>query len=265
MTGGALVRRAPPSLEPDRSPSRAAPALRAATNVAAAAQVGLGGRDAFTRRAVGAGRRRSRRNRHAPLRSQLTAFDPRLGARDPTNAAASTFRSRWAQPLRRQYPRGGRRRSHPRNIASRRTGPGAVGSSLGALLWCTAAEPWEAAVPSAAPTAWSSASSVACRPTTEASPSSAAAATSSSRTSSQTIALGVRAAFGDTPSATVGESWYGAHTTFSNQVGRRRADLCYPTNAALLYDRSQDRPSDAGARHERSSPSRRAGSVAPTS
>ena len=90
-------------------------------------------------------------------------------------------------------------------------------------------------------------------------------ATSSSRTSSQTIALGVRAAFGDTPSATVGESWCGAHTTLSNQVGRRRAAFCYPTNAAVLYDRAQDRPSDAGARHERSSRSRRAGSVSPTS
>ncbi len=77
--------------------------------------------------------------------------------------------------------------------------------------------------------------------------------------------LGVRAAFGDTPSATVGESWYGAHTTLSNQVGRRRAALCYPTNAAVLYDRVQDRPSDAGARNERSSPSRRAGGVFPTS
>ena len=53
-------------------------------------------------------------------------------------------------------------------------------------------------MPSAAPTAWSSAVSVAYRPSTEASPSSAAAATSRSRTSSQTIALGVRAAFGDT-------------------------------------------------------------------
>ena len=90
-------------------------------------------------------------------------------------------------------------------------------------------------------------------------------ATSSSRTSSQIIALGVRAAFGDTPSATVGESWYGAHTTLSNQAGRRRAAFCYPTNAAVLYDRVQDRPSDAGARYERSSPSRRAGSVSPTS
>ena len=70
-------------------------------------------------------------------------------------------------------------------------------------------------MPSAAPTAWSSASNVACRPTTEASPSSATAATSSPRTSSQTIALGVRAAFGDTPSATVGESWYDVRRTFS--------------------------------------------------
>ena len=35
-TGGALVRRAPPGLEPDRSPSRAAPVLRVPTNVAAA-------------------------------------------------------------------------------------------------------------------------------------------------------------------------------------------------------------------------------------
>ena len=152
-TGGALVRRAPPGLEPDRSPSRAAPALRAATTVAAAAQVVLGGRDAFTRRAVGAGRRRSRRNRHAPLRSELAAFEPRLGARGPTNATASTYRSRWPQPLRRQYPRGGRRRSHLRNIASRRTGLVAVGRGLGALLWRTAAEPWEDAVPNAAPTA----------------------------------------------------------------------------------------------------------------
>ena len=90
-------------------------------------------------------------------------------------------------------------------------------------------------------------------------------ATSFSRTSSQTIALGVRAAFGDTPSATVGESWYGAHTTLSSQAGRRRAAFCYPTNAAVLYDRVQDRPSDAGARHERSSPSRRAGGVSSTS
>ena len=120
-------------------------------------------------------------------------------------------------------------------------------------------------MPSAAPTVWSSAVSVAYRHSTEASPSSAAAATSSSRTSSQTIALGVRAAFGDTPSATVGESWYGAHTTLSSQAGRRRAAFCYPTNAAVLYDRVQDRPSDAGARYERSSPSRRAGSVSPTS
>ena len=135
----------------------------------------MGGRDAFTRRAVGAGRRRSRRNRHAPLRSELAAFEPRLGARGHTNATASTYRSRWPQPLRRQYPRGGRRRSHPRNIASRRTGLVAVGRGLGALLWRTAAEPWEAAVPSAAPTAWSSASNVAYRPSTEASPSSTAA------------------------------------------------------------------------------------------
>ena len=106
---------------------------------------------AFTRRAVGAGRRRSRRNRHAPLRSELAAFEPRLGARGPTNATASTYRSRWPQPLRRQYPRGGRRHSHPRNIASRRTGPGAVGSGLGALLWRTAAEPWEAPCPAPPP------------------------------------------------------------------------------------------------------------------
>ena len=68
-----------------------------------------------------------------------------------------------------------------------------------------------------------------------------------------------------TPSATVGESWYGAHTTLSNQAGRRRAAFCYPTNAAVLYDRVQDRPSNAGARHERSSPSRRAGGVSSTS
>ncbi len=64
-------------------------------------------------------------------------------------------------------------------------------------------------MPSAAPTAWSSAVSVAYRPST------AAAATSGSRTSSQTIALGVRAAFGDTPSATVGESWYDVRPTLS--------------------------------------------------
>ena len=101
-------------------------------------------------------------------------------------------------------------------------------------------------MPSAAPTAYSSAVSVAYRPLTEASPSSAAAATSSSRTSSQTIALGVRAAFGDTPSATVGESWYGAHTTLSNQAGRRRAAFCYPTNAAVLMIASRTgRPTQA--------------------
>ena len=35
MTGGALVRRAPPGLEPDRSTSRAAPVLRVPTKVAA--------------------------------------------------------------------------------------------------------------------------------------------------------------------------------------------------------------------------------------
>lgn len=62
-------------------------------------------------------------------------------------------------------------------------------------------------MPSAAPTVWSSAVSVAYRPST------AAAATSRSRTSSQTIALGVRAAFGDTPSATVGECWYDVRPT----------------------------------------------------
>ena len=118
---------------------------------------------------------------------------------------------------------------------------------------------------SSAAAAWSSAVSVAYTPSTEASPSSATKATSRSRTSSQTIALGVRAAFGDAPSATVGESWYRTHTTLSDQVGRRRAAFCYPTNAAVLYDRAQDRPSDAGARHERSSPSRRAGSVSTTS
>ena len=54
--------------------------------------------------------------------------------------------------------------------------------------------------------------------------------------------------------------------------GQRAAIEVQPSGGFLLpnecsgtYDRVQDRPSDAGARNERSSPSRRAGDVFPTS